>query len=418
MNTPSLQSALRRWWVAGLISVALLPAGPSTANAQTKVYLTDVPDYDWHAGCFGTASGNLMGYWDRHGFPNFYTGPTGGGLAPLDSFGGNIGIRSMWASQAGVDGRPANLRGHMDDYYVSYESSAADPYVTGGWAEHTPDCIGDFIGVNQRKWTKTLQNGECYGNVDAYSFVFWDTTGRRRTNFDTNYPAGLAPRDIQTGLREWTSYRGYDSDVFTQLAEFEPHRTTTNGFSFADMKREIDSGFPVLLFLQPTNQTSHTFGNLVNANPYIHGVMVYGYVEDAPELGISEGVIIRTSWASGDNQVYPWAAVDWFQDYEYWLQVRGVIGYRPRPKVSHIGRNEGNVTLTWDGPDSHLHDEIAGTTTPVSRYCVQKSATLNPPNWQPVGLPTTDHTVTFADCCGATVFYRVVLLDGDNCPVP
>jgi hypothetical protein len=39
----------------------------SSLRAQTYVYLTEAPNYDWYAGCFGTASGNLMGYWDRHG---------------------------------------------------------------------------------------------------------------------------------------------------------------------------------------------------------------------------------------------------------------------------------------------------------------------------------------------------------------
>ena len=69
------------------------------------VQLTDVPDYNWFAGCFGTASGNVAGYWDRHGFPDFYTGPTAGGVAPLSNCGTNIGIRSMWATKAGLDGR-------------------------------------------------------------------------------------------------------------------------------------------------------------------------------------------------------------------------------------------------------------------------------------------------------------------------
>src|SRR5262249_47954131 len=124
----------------------------------------------WYYGCMGTASGNLMGYWDRHGFPDFYTGPANGGLAPLTTSGANAGIVSMWASMAGVDGRPADKPGHVDDYYISYESTAPDPYITAGRAEHAPDCIGDFMGLNQRKWTN--MNSECSGNIDAFSFVF------------------------------------------------------------------------------------------------------------------------------------------------------------------------------------------------------------------------------------------------------
>src|SRR3954471_9204532 len=85
-----------------------------------NVFITDVPDYEWYAGCFGTASGNLMGYWDRHGYPNFYAGPTNDGLAPLDSYGNNAGVNSLWASRAGWDGRPGNQPGHLDDYWDNF----------------------------------------------------------------------------------------------------------------------------------------------------------------------------------------------------------------------------------------------------------------------------------------------------------
>ena len=139
-------------------------------------YLTEVPDYSWFAGCFGTATGNLMGFWDRHGLPELYTGLAGGGVAPLNSSGDNVRIRSMWASAAGLDGRPANQPGHIDDYWdwyisngnFSYESTVADEYLRLGRPEHTPDCIGDFIGLNQKKWTNL--NNECDGNISTYSF--------------------------------------------------------------------------------------------------------------------------------------------------------------------------------------------------------------------------------------------------------
>ena len=35
--------------------------------------------------------------------------------APLDDFGAHVGIRSLWASKAGFDGRPPNQPGHIDD---------------------------------------------------------------------------------------------------------------------------------------------------------------------------------------------------------------------------------------------------------------------------------------------------------------
>ena len=95
----------------GWITGALVLCSLAGLRAQTYVYLTEVPDYDWQYGCFGTATGNLMGFWDRHGLPDFYTGPTAGGVAPLRNGSPNGGIRSMWASQAGFDGRPANKPG-------------------------------------------------------------------------------------------------------------------------------------------------------------------------------------------------------------------------------------------------------------------------------------------------------------------
>lgn len=179
---------------------AAVLAGPCFAFADEFVHIVDVPDYTWHAGCFGSASGNLMGFWDRNGFPNFYTGPTAGGVAPLNSYGDNIGIRALWTSRAGFDGRPDDKPGHAEDYWEildgSFESTAMDPYVTEGRAEHEADCIADFIGASQNKWADL--NGECSGNIDGHAFNFWDRDGGRRVNFTPPDLAGKAVRDIQS----------------------------------------------------------------------------------------------------------------------------------------------------------------------------------------------------------------------------
>ena len=55
------------------LSLLILTLSP----ARGAMVLTDVPDYQWHAGCFGTACGNLMGYWDRHGLPDRIVGESG-----------------------------------------------------------------------------------------------------------------------------------------------------------------------------------------------------------------------------------------------------------------------------------------------------------------------------------------------------
>jgi hypothetical protein len=384
--------------VAGALMLMCLPE----LRAATYVYLTEVPDYQWEYGCFGTATGNLIGFWDRHGLPDFYTGPTAGGVAPLRSEGANAGIRSMWSSQAGFDGRPADKPGHINDYWIGYESTSSDPYVTAHRVEHAPDCIGDFIGLNQKKWADL--NNECAGNIDGYSFVFWEKRGNRRNNFYTTN-AGVYIPDIASGLKEWARYRGYDADVFTQLSSFNPERKTTNGFTYEDVKTQILAGYPLLCMLQPTSEFYRNIGGMTNANPEIHGVMIYGLFSD-PASGYNNGVVIRTSWGSGDDMIMEWSLNNWLGLFP----VRGVIGFHPKPKVRRFSRDAGNITLTWDGPSTQLHDQVAGTNSPpLQRYTVQRATQLSTPNWTPVGSPTTDRTASFSDSAADTTFYRVVV---------
>jgi len=379
-----------------------LTAGPG--RAASNVYLTEVPDYDWWAGCFGTACGNLIGYWDRHGFPEFYTGPTGGGLAPLNSFGANDGIPALWSSQAGLDGRPFDQPGHYDDYYVSYESTEPDPYVTAGRPEHEPDCIGDFIGLSQLKWKD--MNGECDGNLDAFSFVYWDPQGARRTNFVPGPEAGLPATDIPSGLRAWTRYRGSDAEAFSQLTDFNPDVPAGKGFTFEDMKAEIDAGYPVLLFLQPWGPKSRKVGSMTKANPNIHGMLAYGYsIRDDG----SKVVRYRTSWASGDSRLHAWNAQAW-EVASVQLTVRGVIGYHPWPKIRHVDLTNGTLTVRWDGPASKLADALNGGTTPLHAYVVEKATSLAQQDFVPIAGPTIEREVTLPDWSGSPAFFRIKLV--------
>lgn len=396
-----------------LIAISLLCLSASPVAAQRWIHLTEVPDYGWYAGCFGTASGNLAGFWDRHGFTNFYSGPTGGGVAPLNSLGANVSIRSLWVSKAGVDGRPANQFGHIDDYYSSGDgnvydqSTKLDPYVLAGRAEHAADCIGDFIGLNQRKWTDMA--GECDGNIDAYSFAFWDKTGNKRINYSHTNISGQYIPDLQSGYKAWARWRGYDADVFTQLTDFNPERTTGAGFTYQNVKAEIDAGYPVLCFLQrqglPFRDFSSANPPMPKANPEIHGVMIYGYVENVAEVGATKGVVIRTSWGSGDNQIMEWDASAWLGLFP----VRGVIGFHPKPKITSVTRSGSNITISWDGPSAQLYDNLAQTTTNVHRYQLEGATSLSPSNFKPVGSVTTARTATVSEPAQSQAFYRVRL---------
>lgn len=379
-------------------------AGGFPAPAAENVFLTGVPDYSWHAGCFGTATGNLMGYWDRHGFPDFYTGPTGGGLAPLNSFGANVGIRSLWASQAGLDGRPFDQPGHTDDYYVDYESLAADPYVTLGRPEHTPDCLGDFIGLSQRKWDDL--GGECSGNIDAYAFNFFDPQGQRRVNVTPTDGAGQPIPDIQSGLRAWTEWRGFRADTFSQLTDFNPIKPTSVGFTFADLRAEIDAGYPVLLFMQAFGQFSRPIGAHTGVNPVIHALLAYGYYVDDDG---TEYARFRTSWASGDNRFAPWTADTWLPGDALDLPLRGVIGYRPHPRLTGITPIPGGWRLTWHGPLAVRRDAVLDAETVVHAYVVEATPSLDPPRWEPVAGPVTELSAEVPDCCDGPRFFRVRL---------
>lgn len=380
------------------LSLSTLAAWPGV-----NVMLTDTPDYNWDAGCFGTASGNLAGYWDRHGFPDFYTGPTEAGVAPLFNNAENLGIRSLWASRAGLDGRPLNQPGHMDDYWVEYESTAPDPYITAGRNEHAPDCIGDFIGLSQNKWTDL--NGECDGNIDAFSVVHWDSEGAKRINPLPQTQAGRPAPDIPSGLRAWAKSRGSDVEVFSQLVDFNPSVPPSQGFTFEDLMKEIDAGYPVLLFLQKYDQLSRSLPGMPRANPNIHGMLAYGYhVSDSG----AQYARYKTSWgSSGENTLSEWNAAPWQAD----LPVRGVIGFHPLPRITNLSRESGALTVEWEAPSSTRMTLPSRETVELHSYVVERARSLSPEDFEPVSEPTTQRSAVIRDCCpDEAAFFRIRLL--------
>jgi hypothetical protein len=390
---------------------SILCSVQGAALAFEDVIIRDVPDYTWYAGCFGTASGNLMGFWDRNGFPNMYDGPANGGVAPLDSIGANAGIRSLWANKAGFDGRPQNMPGHLDDYWeyfedetrYSYESSATDPYELAGRQEHQPDCVGDFIGASQNKWQNL--DGECSGNIDAFSFNFWDKSGARRKNFIPPEDAGgKRIRDIQSGWIEWSKSRGYQADTFSQLVEFNPEIPPGTGFSFEDLKAEIDAGYPVMIFLQNPGEYSRAFpGMELGGNPEVHGMLAYGYLISDSGAKV---VRYRTSWGDGDQRLALWSSGYW----EAQLAVRGMIGYHPLPKITEVSREGNSLRVKWAGPSATLVDRTTGQTWPAHRYVLERSSTLDAGAFQSAGEPVAGNETLIPASSTSTEFYRVKLI--------
>ena len=92
---------------------------------------------------------------------------------------------------------------------------------------------------------------------------------------------------------------------------------------------------------------------------------------------------------------------------------RGVIGFRPKPRIRSIERTGGELTIEWDGPSSQVRDAMAGTTTPVHRYIVERSSTLGGTR-TPIGPSTTDRITTVTDVSGQSAFFVVRLANAEE----
>lgn len=254
---PSGRDALRS---ATALPVPYKAMGINTLN---------VPGYDWVFGCSAVSASMIAAFYDRNGFPNMYTGPTGGGVMPMDnsiwgawtdSVGDTYPNIPLAASHKGVDGR--TTKGSIDDYWISYGSSEDDPFITGPWPEHAwGDAVGDYMKTSQ----------STYDSSDGSTWFYtWDSSPDRLTCDDMeNY--GIDSLDGTYGRKLFYEARGYTvTDCYSQSTD----NIVTGGFSFAQFKAEIDAGRPVML-----NLAGHTIvglgyndeGNTV----YIHDTWSY-----------------------------------------------------------------------------------------------------------------------------------------------
>lgn len=217
---------------------AVSPAAEATAASKTL----SVPAYKWSFGCSATSGAMIAAYHDRSGWPNMYTGPTGGGVMPMDSSGwgtwkdgaGDTYAQCpLTASRNGLDGRSS--RGSIDDYWIEYGSSAGDPYITHGWMQHTyGDAIGDYMKTSQSQ----------YGNVDgATAFYNWESSSGPFNCADM--PGYGVTDDGSLGRKLFYEARGYTvTTCYNQKTN-----NIGGGFTFAMYKAEIDAGRPVMINL-------------------------------------------------------------------------------------------------------------------------------------------------------------------------
>ncbi len=214
---------------------------PEVMTSGVTNALSNVPAFDWSYGCSATSAAMTAGYYDRIAWANVYTGPTNGGVCPLDNsvwppgIGGSAGECPLSATHDGIDDRTS--RGHVDDYWIAYGNTGPDPYIVNSWAEHSADCLGDFMGTNQSK----------YGNTDGGTTFYFNTDGSPLYDYTGAEPTY---RDGCHGLRLFFESLGYSVQTnFSQyiLGKAPSPLDPDIGFTFANFQQEIDAGRPVLI---------------------------------------------------------------------------------------------------------------------------------------------------------------------------
>jgi hypothetical protein len=296
--------------------------------------ISSFPSYNWVFGCSAVSAAMIAGYYDRTGYPNIYTGQTNDGKMPLsdtawpqwkDCAGVTYVSNPLVASQKGLDGRTS--RGTIDNYWVSFNSTAPDPYLTNGWLEHTwGTAISDYMKTSQSTWPYQSRDGSTW---------FWSYSSAAKYNcytMETTKPSGetytIAEVDGTYGRKRFYEARGYTIlDCYNQKTENQ----VTGGFSLADFKAEIDAGHPVLL-----NLTGHS-------------IVGYGYSGST--------IFVRDSWDSDPEKTY---TMTWGGSYSYaGMPLRSVSVVQlappassPPPPPEEVTASDGTffhkVSVSWE----------------------------------------------------------------------
>lgn len=362
-------------FIAQIIKSPPTPPGGLAAEQASTVspmpagvlILSEVPAFKWVMGCSAVSGSMVSGYYDRTGYDNIYTGPTNGGVYPLveddlwgnwtDVAGTTYPNNPLIASHNGLDGRMT--RGSIDDYWVSYGSAANDPYITGGWTQHTWEtAIGDYMKTSQL----------AYGNTDgATTFYGYNAATKLTCSAMEGY--GVSQDDGTYGRKLFYEARGYTvTDCYAQATD----NKFRGGFSLANFKAEIDAGRPVFL-------------NLAG-----HSIVGVGYDPS------STTIYVHDTW---DNSTH---SMVWGGSYSGMvLQSVSIVNLAPTGtgvpsafnKTSPANAATGQATslsLTWNA------------TSPVTSYDYCYSTSTGCTNWTNVG--NTTH-VTISGLSYSTPYY-------------
>jgi hypothetical protein len=212
-----------------------LPATPVVERTSAAaVVLSGVPAFDWCYGCSATSAAMMFGYYDRNGFPNMYAGPANGGVCPLTNATWGSGKSPLSATKMGLDG--LDTRGHVDDFYLTYES-ALDPYH-GNWTQHEyADCTADYMGTSQ------YQN---WRNIDGSTRFYYYPSNAPLHDYTSSEGGSSPRRDGTHGMRLFAESRGY-TVVQNYNQYIYGYNGVSAGFTFEQYCQEIDAGRPVVI---------------------------------------------------------------------------------------------------------------------------------------------------------------------------
>ena len=329
----------------------LSPTQQISGEATLLGTITSFPSYSWVFGCSAVSGSMIAAYYDRNGYSNIYAGPTNGGLMPItDTSWPEWYDGYEWypnnpliASHNGVDGRSS--KGSIDDYWIKYLSNLPDPYITGGWTQHTwGTAVGDYMKTSQ----------SYYGNVDgSTSFYYWSNGTKRQCNESPE-------ADGMRGLKQFFEARGYTvSTCYTQLTDND----VSGGFTLANFKAEIDAGHPVLIHVQG------------------HTMVGFGYSGST--------IYIRDTWDSNPSNVYSMTWGGSYQGMELWgAGVLHLASISPIPsQVNPIGTiTDVTPTYTWtvvNGATQYMYQVVQGSTviytkTVSSSVCNESTCSSTP----------------------------------------
>jgi len=225
-----------------------------------------VPAYDWSYGCSATSAAMIAAYYDRTSYPNMYTGPTSGGVMPMNNSTWGSGECPLSATHQGIDGRAT--KGHVDDYWISYDSAGPDPWV-GHWPEHTMgDCTGDYMETN--KWFSA------YGfNRDGGTVLIFDTTGAEAYATDLEADGPPWSYDGGVGVKQFYESRGYVvTTAYNQYIRGQGSNPSL-GFTYDQYKAEIDAGRPVMIHVEGHTMVGVGYDDSSSNLMYIHDTWDY-----------------------------------------------------------------------------------------------------------------------------------------------